>query len=220
MVRALSVYQVLSAKKRTMPFDGEWLSVFGEPEMAKTWLIWGQSYSGKTTFVLQLCKYLCRFGRVAYNSLEEGSSRSMQIAFERVDMREVARRFVLLDGVDMTALGELLDKRKSPDIVVVDSVQYSDMNYASYKAFRDRHAGKLIICVSHAEGKLPEGRMANKIRYDAMVKIRVEGYRAYVNSRYAASEGSEKYITIWADGANRYWGPEQQNEDDEDDENK
>ena len=41
-------------------------------------VVWGKSGNGKTSFVLQLCKELTRYGKVAYDSLEEGSSLTMQ----------------------------------------------------------------------------------------------------------------------------------------------
>ena len=68
-------------EKETFKFGGEWAEAFGEPERNGVWFIWGRSGSGKTTFVLQLCKELARFGRVAYDSLEEGTSLTMKNAF-------------------------------------------------------------------------------------------------------------------------------------------
>lgn len=47
---------------------------------------------------MQLCKYLCRFGRVAYDSLEEGACLTMQNTLMRFQMQEVNRRFLLLDA--------------------------------------------------------------------------------------------------------------------------
>lgn len=57
--------------------------------------VWGNSGNGKTSFVMQLCKYLCRFGRVAYNSLEEGASLTMKNTLIEFGMAEVNRRFLL-----------------------------------------------------------------------------------------------------------------------------
>ena len=55
------------------------------------WFIWGSSGNGKTSFVMQLCKQLTRFGRVAYNSLEEGDDVTMQNALIRFGMKSVGR---------------------------------------------------------------------------------------------------------------------------------
>ena len=98
MARALSVYQVLNEKRATAQFSGSWLQTIGNPELAGSWIIWGQSSNGKTTFCMMLAKYLCGFDRVLYNSLEEGAGRTIQIALARADMQQVARKFTLLDG--------------------------------------------------------------------------------------------------------------------------
>ncbi|PKO97052.1 MAG: hypothetical protein CVU12_01935 [Bacteroidetes bacterium HGW-Bacteroidetes-7] len=206
MSKALSVYQVISNKRKVVEFDGVWKDAIGDPELSGTWIIWGQSFNGKTTFVLQLCKYLCGYEKVLYNSLEEGAGRSMQLAFERVGMEEVARSFSLLEGESMPELIARLKKRHSPNIVIIDSVQYADITYKEYKKLKRLFPSKLFIFISHAEGKLPDGRVANKMRYDAHCKIRVEGYRAYINSRFSESKSEENYITVWEDGAKRYWG--------------
>lgn len=64
-MRALTVKEVLKQKKRTFAFKGEWKEAFGEPERTGVWFIWGNSGNGKSSFVMQLCKYLCEFERVA-----------------------------------------------------------------------------------------------------------------------------------------------------------
>jgi len=185
-----------------MDFDGDWLASFGKPELTGSWLIWGNSGNGKTRFALQLCKYLTRWGRVAYNSLEEGAGRSMQTAFAEVGMDDVKRRIVLLDQEPIPELIERLKRRKSPDIIAIDSIQYSGLNYAEYKQLRNGFRNKMFLFISHAQGTQPAGRVASAVRFDSFVKVRVEGYRAFPVSRYGGGEP----FTIWPDGAFRYWG--------------
>lgn len=200
MTRALSIENIINYNPVTLDFEGRWLASFGKPELCGSWLVWGASGHGKTRFVLQLCKYLCRFGRVAYDSLEEGLSKSMQNAILDVGMKDTARRFVLLDKENIADLIERLQRRKSPDIIVIDSVQYTGMTYNDYKKLRDEFPRKLFILISHADGKEPAGRVAKSIRYDAFVKIRIVGYKAFPISRYG---GGEAY-TIWEKGATDY----------------
>ncbi|MBE6245568.1 MAG: ATP-binding protein [Bacteroidales bacterium] len=206
MNKALSIYQVLSSRHDTLNFDGEWLEAIGNPAACGSWIIWGQSFNGKTAFAMQLAKYLCRFGKVLYNSMEEGVGRSIQVAIERTGMDSVARRFNLLDSEDIDELMLRLSQRKHPKVVIMDSIQYSGINYAQYKEIKKKFNDILWIWISQAEGRLPEGRLANRVRYDAMVKIRVEGYRAYINSRFKADYQGKNYITVWEEGARRYWG--------------
>lgn len=184
-----------------LPFEGEWLALIGSPELSGSWLIWGDSGNGKTRFALQLCKYLAQFARVAYNSMEEGASKSIKKAFREVGMDEVKCAVILLNNEPVDELKERLRRRRSPDVIVIDSIQYSGLNYRDYVALRAEFKNKLFILISHAEGKNPAGRTAKSIRYDAFVKIRIEGYRAFALSRY----GGSKPYTIWKEGAEAYY---------------
>ena len=142
---AKGVSEMLGMKYETMAFDGAWRDAFGTPERRGVWIIWGNSGNGKTSFALQLAKYLCRFGRVAYDSLEEGACLTMQEAMRRENMMEVNKKFLLIDNENMEELGIRLSRQKSPDIVVIDSFQYTQMNYRQYIAFKERHKRKLLI---------------------------------------------------------------------------
>ncbi len=203
--RALSPTELDSKKLITMPFDGSWRDHVGQPERTGSWLIWGPSGNGKTGYALQLAKYLTSFGRVAYNSLEEGISESLKRAV-RIHGLVGVKRIVLLDREPVAELCERLRRHKSPDIVIIDSLQYSGLNYRDYKALRDEFRRKLFIFISHADGREPAGRTARSMRYDANVKIYVEGYKAYAVSRYG---GGEPY-TIWQQGATRVEIPSEQ----------
>jgi predicted ATP-dependent serine protease len=150
-----------------------------------------------------LVKYLANFGKVVYDSLEEGFSKSMKDAFIAVGMEGVKNRVLLLDQEPIEHLVIRLNKRESPKIVVIDSWQFAGMNYQQYVKLINQFRNKLFIIISHAEGKNPEGRVAKRIRYDSFVKIRVEGYRAFAEGRYG---GNRKPYTIWDKGAYDYWG--------------
>lgn len=201
--RAISVENLLKMKFKVMDFTGVWLSAFGKPERTGSWLIWGHSGNGKTSFALQLAKYLTRFGKVAYDSLEEGARLSMQRALLDINMKEVKDKIILLDREPVNELVERLKRRKSPDIVIIDSLQYTGMSLPEYKKLKSMFADKLFIFISHAEGMSPSGRTAKSILYDADVKIRIEGYRAILVSR---AGNTKNYFTIWNDGATQYWG--------------
>ena len=203
MKRALSVKDVLSMKKETLPFDGAWKDAFGEPERTGVWLIWGRSGNGKTSFVLQLCKELCKYGSVIYDSLEEGASLTMQNAFIRHGMMDVCGNLLLLDCEPIEELDDRISKRKSADFVVIDSFQYTQMNYKRYLKFKEAHKDKLLIFISHAKGVMPAGRSAESVMYDASQKIWVEGYKAFSRGRFIGSSG---VYTIWAERATQYWG--------------
>lgn len=190
-------------KKRTIPLSGAMRDAFGEPERCGVWFVWGESGNGKTSFVMQLCKELARHGKVAYNSLEEGTALTMLNTLRRYRMEEEGSRFQLLDSEPMSDLGERMNRHKSPDFYVIDSFQYTQMTYREYIAFKEAHKNKLLIFVSHAEGKNPSGISAKKVMYDATLKIYIEGFKAFSKGRFFGPTGE---FTIWQGGADRYWG--------------
>lgn len=202
MKRAYSVKNVMDAKFRTLPFDGEWLSAVGTPELTGSWMIYGAPKNGKTTFAMMLAKYLTRFGRVAYDSVEEGLSQTIKMAMERVGMEEVGHRLILLDKEGVDELAERLARRKSPGIVVIDSVQFLGLNFSQYKRLKEQFPDKLFVYISHVDGRKPEGSTAQSIWRDANVYFNVEGYRAFPVGRY----GGGKYIDVWPEQAAEYWG--------------
>ena len=203
MRRALTINEIRQYNPTVIPFDGQWLASIGAPELTGSWLIWGNSGNGKTRFALQLAKYLCKFRKVAYNSLEEGLSLSMQRAIDEVGFSdaETKRNFVLLDKEPIKELIVRLKKQRSPQVIIIDSLQYTGLTYNEYKTLRDTFSNKLFIFISHADGKEPKGNVATEVKYDAFVKVYVEGYKAMPQSRYG---GGEPY-TIWKRGADKYW---------------
>lgn len=200
---AKGVREMLSMKFDTLDFKDAWHDAFGTPERRGVWFVWGNSGNGKTSFVMQLCKYLCRFGRVAYNSMEEGACLTMQDTLRRFGMMEVNRRFLLIDNESIEQLSLRLKRQKSPDFVVIDSFQYTQMTYRQYIEFKEQHRNKLIIFISHATGRLPTGRSGKSVMFDATLKIYVEGYRAFSKGRFIGPVG---HFDIWPEMAARYWG--------------
>lgn len=196
-----TMYQFLTSEHEVMHFDAEWKDLIGEPAFSGTWIIWGQSGSGKTRFTIRLANYLMKFGTVLYNSLEEGNARSLQRAFAAEGFTPETKGIVVMDRVPISELSERLSKRKSPRIVIIDSLQYTRMSYNDYIALKEKHLDKLFIYISHAKGKEPRGATAESVRYDADVKIHVEGYRAFAVSRHG---GGIPY-TIWQERADKYW---------------
>lgn len=207
MKKALSMVDLMRKNREVYAFEGALQEAFGQPEQNGVWFIWGRSGNGKTSFVLQLCKELTRYGKVAYDSLEEGDSLTMQNALMRVGMGDVGRRFILLNE-SLKELDTRLKRRRSPDIVVVDSFQYAHIDLKQYEEFIEQHKNKLIIFVSQADGLKPWGRTAQSAMYSASLKIWVEGYRAISKGRYRGNLG---YYTIWAEKADEYWNKQGNN---------
>lgn len=207
-MKAISNRNILNARFHQADFTGPWLASFGRPALCGVWMVFGGSGTGKTTFLLTLCKYLTSFGRVAYDSLEQGFSLSMQMAWRRVHMEDAGDKIVLLDREQMKELRVRLKKKKSPDIIVLDSVKYMlGFKISDLMALKNDFPGKLFIFVSHEKNGEPDGAIASAIRYDADIKIRTEGYKAFVTTRFEDAEkgeGGADFI-IWEKGAKDYW---------------
>jgi hypothetical protein len=197
---AYGVNQFYSKNFKTLEFEGDWKELVGEPEPTGSWFVWGNSGNGKTSFAVQLAKYLSRFGRVAYNSIEEGLSESLRRAFQVADITE-KDDIILLDKENMTDLKVRLRRKKSPSYIIVDSFQYTGLNAHTYKKLVSEFKNKLFIFISHADGRKPAGRSANTVHYDSNVKIWIEGFKAFAKSRYGG--GSD--FVIWEEKANEIW---------------
>lgn len=200
---AKGVREVLSMKFDTFLFSGAWYDAFGTPERRGIWIIWGNTGSGKTSFVMQLCKELCKYGRVAYDSLEEGACLTMQNSLKRFNMQEVNGKFLLLDVEPIDQLCLRMKRQKSPDFVVIDSLQYTQLTYAQFIKIKEAYRNKLIIFISHASGTNPDGRVAKKVAFDAALKIYVEGKRAFSKGRFIGPVG---HFDVWPEEAAAYYG--------------
>ncbi len=202
MKRAYSIQNMLDAKHQVFSFSKEFEEAFGEPPTAGVWLVWGSSGSGKTNFLMKLVKELSRFSKVIYNSLEEGNSVTLQNTIKQANLKEVSRRVVVVSE-SLEDLELRLEKTRGYNIVVVDSWQYTHQKFLLFKQLTDKYKNRLFIVNSHAEGKQPLGRSAKRVKFDADLKIWVEGFKAFSMGRTIGATG--EYI-IWPEGAAKYWG--------------
>lgn len=201
MARTLSAKQVLTIKFDTIHLGGGWDECVGEIETTGIWFIWGNSGNGKTSAVVSLCKELSAFGKVLYNSREEGVSLTMQNTLRRYGMGELGSRFQLAN-MSLQELDEKISQQRSPKFVVLDSFQFMGLTYKDFRAFCEKHKNKMLIFVSRTRGRQPEGRAAISAMYDASCKIWVEGYKAFSKGRFVGTTGE---MTIWDEGAKKYW---------------
>jgi hypothetical protein len=189
-------------------FEGPWLASVGRPELRGSWIIYGPSAMGKTTFTLMLLKYLATFDRCIYNSLEEGSSGALHSAWKRVGLAESGKNVLLCDREPVDELRARLKARRSQNIVFLDSLTaMPGFRRADYVSLMNDFPDKLFIFTAHEKRGLPDPSIAETVRRLSDVKIRVEGYKAFFNTRYmdaAAGEGGADYV-IWPDGAEKYW---------------
>lgn len=204
MANAYSVRNVLEKKFKTLEFTGDWEQSLGHPDEAFSAIVWGGSGNGKTDFMIQLAKYLCNYGRVAYNSLEEGLSHTFQMGMKRHYMESVSGKFILLDRAPWTDMVNRMMRHKSPDFLIIDSIQYMNVTKEQYKELKEfmKRKNKGLLFLSHSQGREPKGALAQFIRYDVDIKIPVEGFRAFPQGRL---NGGGEPFTIWPEGAAKYY---------------
>ena len=190
-------------KYNILDFEGKFKNSFGSPELAGAWIVWGDSSAGKTSLNLQLAKYMARFSTVLYNSFEEGLSLSFFNNLKVHEKDSVGNGFQMLEGESISVLNERLKKQRAPRIIIIDSVQHSRMTKDEYHLLKTTHfKDKLFVFVSHANGKLPKGELADFIRFDSEIKIRVEGFRAFPTGRL---NGGGNFFDVWPLRSAQYW---------------
>ena len=202
--RAYSVSNVLSKKFNPLDFSGEWEDTLGKPDKAFSALIWGGTTNGKTEAAIKFAKYLTNFGKVAYNSLEQGLSATIQDALRRNHMDTCGGSFILLDREPFDELIIRMSKPKSPDFLFIDSVQYTRITKVQYYQLKELmiKKGKGIVWISQAKGSLPKGALADDIMFDVDLKLWVEGFKLFPDGRL--NGGGEPFV-IWAQRAAKYW---------------
>ena len=87
--RAYSPKEIAAKKWVTLPWGEQWSEPFGFPAENASWFISGASAQGKSSFVMQLGKELCKYGPVLYMSYEERVNQSFQRRMDYLGMNEV-----------------------------------------------------------------------------------------------------------------------------------
>ena len=195
--RAIGVSDLLNRNFITYEFEDEWLESFGEPERNFRMIVYGDSGNGKTEFVVKFAKYLAEFGKVYYNSFEQGMSKSLQEAFIRNDMQEVNGKLILGDKDDFELVCKRMGSRNSPKFCIIDSLDYMELSADQYKVLVEKYPHKSFIIICWSAGRKPKLQAAKDIEYMVDIKVRVHEYKAYPRSRF----GGNLPFVIWPE----YW---------------
>ena len=203
MKRSLSAVQALAVKNRSLEVSPEWQGCLGE-EIARRGIVfvWGNSGNGKSSAVMAFAKMLAGVGKTLYVSKEEGYSLSFQNTLRRFGMQECGASFQVIDNETIDGLVERISKPKSPEFIIIDSVQTMGITSRQYNMLREQFRNKLLVLVSQADGKRPLGRAAAAMMYDADLKLWVEGHTVFSKGRFM---GETKEFVTWPEGAQRYW---------------
>ncbi|MCK0203053.1 AAA family ATPase [Ornithobacterium rhinotracheale] len=183
------------ARFNEFEFTGEWGRHLGKPERTGSLLIYGGSGHGKTTYALQLMKYLCRFERVFYNSAEEGLRASFKRSANLNNLKEVAGKYVM-QKEKYDDMVKRLDRKRQPKIVFVDSVQYVFRGKKDTDYFKliERFPETLFIFISQMQKGEPKGSIADAIKWDSQSMIKVVDFKAYIEKTRIGGDELTPYI--------------------------
>ena len=209
--KLLTVANIQNQTVQRLQWMGKWLEAFGRPQDRGVWFVWGGSGSGKSTFVMMLAKAMAELQfKTYYNLLEEETDDTDYIdRTELLQMKEVESNFYT-QSYNYKELMEYLKKRNPPKVVVVDSIVYLTKDWEDYLALKRLciKKGIILIIVGHAEGKNPRSEFEKSIRFDAKMKIFVDGFLAVCQGRTIGSNGGrfivyqKGYQMLQGDGAN------------------
>ncbi len=202
MKRPLGLNEFLNKKFTALGVDNELLDFFGDPEANTSIILVGKSGNGKTQSTVNLICKLAPYinGKIFYNSYEQGQSLTLQEAFRREDTTPLTGKLQVAHKEPWAVMIKRLDRRKSPALVVIDSIQYVRMTYQMWQELRTRYPKKMFILISHAKGDDPADSNADKIKYDVDIKILVKGFVMYPDSRY----GGNQPIVVYEAGYRRW----------------
>lgn len=199
-MQTITIKRFLRKTYRSVALTGAWREAVGQPERGALWLVFGSSGNGKTEFAAQLAKAYAEHGKVLYVSAEQGLSSSLQKCFARNGFAET-KRITLGAGYDtLGLLAELAARKKPPDCLILDSVDYLKFTREDLKQFQKAFPLMTIILISWKKGAEPLTAEAKAMRYMADVKVKIEHFVAFPVSRYG---GNAPYI-IWQEGAAQF----------------
>ena len=192
-MKTIGIFQLYQKEFDLFEFTDAWLEHIGMPEKNFSCFIQGGSGNGKTDYCVKFAKYLSQFGKVLYLSYEEGISETIKTAFMRNNMKDVTGKVILAENTSVDELITYLQKRNSPKIAIIDSLDYMNLTADQYKKIRKSCPKKAIIIISWSEGKEPATTAGKKIKYMCDIKIDVNNFTAFSKSRY----GGHKPFVIW-----------------------
>jgi hypothetical protein len=210
MGKRLNVLQLM--QKKYTPVEGlspEIKASIGDLEDTFPAIIYGGSGNGKTNFVIKLLLELKSLGDILYISYEEAHGKTIQDLIIRHNLAEKLPNLRFSDGETKEELFNLLKRKQSPKIIVIDSWQFSGLTSADFeKMFKHFLFGKSIgrrkifLVISHIKGKEPDGSSAMNVKRLSHIKMYVEKYVMFPISRF----GGNKPFVIWEEGAKTAWG--------------
>ena len=191
MSRALTTKNVLDSKHNLFHFVGLWLSIFGMPEMAGAWLIYGKDKNGKTWGTLLISEYLSAFAKVLYISAEQGISSSFKDSIKRAKINPNNNKLHYMGYVSLEELYVILRrKRTAPRIVIIDNITFylDELKNGAFRKLLKDHPKTLFIFLAHEDRGEPYTATAILCKKVAEIIIHVVGLKLLVFGRCPGGE--------------------------------
>jgi len=210
MKKALNVGNIVNQKVTLIDFEKiapKLYQAFGNPQNRGVWFVWGGSGSGKSSVLLDIVKALCEELKAIHNELEEELDDDDFIKRTNLKNMQDVKDNYYAASYNYKELCEFLDRRNSPEVVLINSASYFFESLEKYFEFTRKYKRRKIIIISGmALGSNPYSEMEKKIMYDANKKIFVSGYLATCKGRTIGPNGGT-YI-VWQEGYEKLRGSE------------
>ena len=183
------IYSIKALKEKTfktLELNEEYKLLFGNPERKFIAEAYGESGSGKSVFLLKFANYFAKnFGKVLYNSHEEGANQTIQNRINNFDID--ANKLFVADALPYETMCEKIE-RNYYRLLIVDSVKYMGFTFAQLKELRERFAKRQLSVIMVDFGTV-QGKPLNGVDllHASDIKLFFKNDRVYSTSRYLAT---------------------------------
>jgi hypothetical protein len=203
MGKSIGIKGLLARNFDVYGIEDEWIKIFGDMGKPFTGLVYGHPKNGKTYFMLKFCKYMTRFTKVYYNSVEQGESKTLQDAMIALKMDAIEDgKFILGDRDGFDDMMLKLETNRA-GLVVIDSRDVMNMTVKQWVKLTTTYKRKSFILVCWESAKKPAGKYAKDILYLVDWYTHVTNFIAVTRSRF---NNEVSTVNTWPERKQQYGG--------------
>jgi hypothetical protein len=154
-------------------FSEEYANLMGNPSKNFSMIIYGESGHGKSTWSIDFSNYLAlNFGKLLYNSSEEGFSYSLQNKLSKYDNENIEiSEFKRFKDLKATIRGNKYN------FVVIDSLNDMELTEEQFTELINMGIGIIFILQATKGGNF---KGSNKFAHDTDIRIKLENYNPII----------------------------------------
>lgn len=168
---SINLSELQNMKFDTLAFSQNYFDLIGLPESNFYAVIYGDAGQGKSTWTIKFAEYLANnFGKVLYNSSEEGLSKSLQNK-----AKEINSEYLHFSNCkDYNSLSSQI-KKQHYRFIIIDSINDMKLSPENLQGLRKEFfkCGFVGILQSTKDGKF---KGSNEFAHDADIKIRLTNF--------------------------------------------